>query len=59
MKNVYTYNRLLQKSGAIDRGTDFSFAELNAMLSFYLAVAWKDSKEYPRVGFQMKKVLTR
>jgi predicted amidohydrolase YtcJ len=59
MKNAYAYKKLLQKAGMVALGTDFPVEEVNPMLTFHAAVARKDSKEYPKGGFQMENALTR
>ncbi|MFT5964237.1 MAG: putative amidohydrolase YtcJ [Flavobacterium sp.] len=59
LKNAYAYKKLLKKSGIIALGTDFPVEEVNPMLTFHAAVARKDSKGYPRGGFQMENALTR
>lgn len=59
LKNAYAYKKLLQKAGVIALGTDFPVEEVNPMLTFHAAVARKDSKEYPKDGFQMEKALSR
>ena len=59
LKNAYAYKKLLQKAGMIALGTDFPVEEVNPMLTFHAAVARKDSKEYPKDGFQMENALTR
>ena len=59
LKNAYAYKKLLQKAGMIALGTDFPVEEVNPMLTFHAAVARKDSKEYPKGGFQMENALTR
>jgi predicted amidohydrolase YtcJ len=59
MKNAYAYKKLLQKAGMVALGTDFPVEEVNPMLTFHAAVARKDSKEYPKDGFQMENALTR
>lgn len=59
MKNAYAYKKLLQKSGMIALGTDFPVEEVNPMLTFHAAVARKDSKEFPKGGFQIENALTR
>jgi hypothetical protein len=59
LKNAYAYKKLLQKAGVIALGTDFPVEEVNPMLTFHAAVARKDSKGYPRDGFQMENALTR
>ena len=40
-------------------GTDFPVEEVNPMLTFHAAVARKDSKGYPKGGFQMENALSR
>lgn len=59
LKNAYAYKKLLQKAGVIALGTDFPVEEVNPMLTFHAAVARKDSKEYPKGGFQMENALSR
>jgi predicted amidohydrolase YtcJ len=59
MKNAYAYKKLLQKAGIIALGTDFPVEEVNPMLTFHAAVARRDSKNYPKGGFQMENALTR
>lgn len=59
LKNAYAYKKLLQKAGMIALGTDFPVEEVNPMLTFHAAVARKDSKEYPKGGFQMENALSR
>ncbi|MFV5702750.1 amidohydrolase [Flavobacterium sp. XS2P12] len=59
LKNAYAYKKMLQKAGMVALGTDFPVEEVNPMLTFHAAVARKDSKEYPKDGFQMENALTR
>jgi hypothetical protein len=59
LKNAYAYKKLLKKAGIVALGTDFPVEEVNPMLTFHAAVARKDSKGYPRGGFQMENALTR
>ena len=59
LKNAYAYKKLLKKAGVIALGTDFPVEEVNPMLTFHAAVARKDSKGYPRGGFQIENALTR
>jgi predicted amidohydrolase YtcJ len=59
LKNAYAYKKLLQKAGIIALGTDFPVEEVNPMLTFHAAVARKDSKNYPKGGFQIENALTR
>jgi predicted amidohydrolase YtcJ len=59
LKNAYAYKKLLQKAGIVALGTDFPIEEVNPMLTFHAAVARKDSKNFPKGGFQMENALTR
>jgi predicted amidohydrolase YtcJ len=59
LKNSYAYKKLLKEAGVIALGTDFPVEEVNPMLTFRAAVARKDSKGYPKDGFQMENALTR
>ncbi|MFV8346849.1 amidohydrolase [Flavobacterium sp. ZB4P13] len=59
LKNAYAYKKLLQKARMVALGTDFPVEEVNPMLTFHAAVARKDSKGYPKDGFQMENALTR
>ena len=59
LKYAYAYKKLLQKAGTIALGTDFPVEEVNPMLTFHAAVARKDTKEYPKGGFQMENALSR
>ena len=59
IKNAYAYKKLLQKAGIVALGTDFPVEEVNPMLTFHAAVSRKDSKGYPKNGFQMENALTR
>lgn len=59
LKNAYAYKKLLKKGGMVALGTDFPVEQVNPMLTFHAAVARKDSKGYPRGGFQMENALTR
>jgi predicted amidohydrolase YtcJ len=59
LENSYAYKKLLKKAGVIALGTDFPIEEVNPMATFHSAVARKDSKGYPRGGFQMENALSR
>ena len=59
LKNSYAYKKLLQKAGMVALGTDFPIEEVNPMLTFHSAVARKDSKNFPKGGFQMENALSR
>ncbi len=59
LKNAYAYKKLLQKAGIVALGTDFPVEEVNPMLTFHSAFSRKDSKGFPKAGFQMENALTR
>lgn len=59
IKNAYAYKKLLQRAGIVALGTDFPVEEVNPMFTFHAAVARKDSKNYPKGGFQMENALSR
>ena len=59
LKNSYAYKKLLQKAGMVALGTDFPIEEVNPMLTFHSSVARKDSKNFPKGGFQMENALSR
>ncbi|MFI5221937.1 MAG: amidohydrolase, partial [Bacteroidia bacterium] len=59
LKNAYAYKKLLQQNGWIALGTDFPVEQVNPFLTFYAAVARKDSSGFPKDGFQIENALTR
>lgn len=59
IKSSYAFKTLLDTYGKIALGTDFPVEKVNPMLTFYAAVARKDSKGFPENGFQMENALTR
>ena len=59
LKSAYAYQDLLQQNGWLPLGTDFPIEEVSPILTFYAAVARKDSKGYPEGGFQPENALTR
>lgn len=59
VKGAYAFKTLLNKAGIVALGTDFPVEEVNPFLTFYSAVARKDTANYPENGFQMKDALTR
>ena len=59
IKNAYAYKKLLEINGKIALGTDFPVEKVNPMLTFYAAVARKDTKGYPKEGFEIENGLTR
>ncbi|RZK57871.1 MAG: amidohydrolase [Pedobacter sp.] len=58
VKGAYAYKQLMDQNGWIPLGTDFPVEQINPMLTFYAATARKDSKEFPKNGFQMENALT-
>ena len=59
LKYAYAYEDLLKQNGWLPLGTDFPIEEVNPILTFYAAVARKDTKTYPSGGFQMENALSR
>lgn len=59
IKNAYAYKKLLEINGKVALGTDFPVEKVNPMLTFYAAVARKDTKGYPDGGFEIENGLTR
>ncbi len=59
IKNAYAYKKLLEINGKVALGTDFPVEKVNPMLTFYAAVARKDTKGYPKEGFEIENGLTR
>lgn len=58
IKGAYAYKQLLDQNGWIPLGTDFPVEEINPMFTFFAATARKDSKDFPKDGFQMENALT-
>ncbi len=59
LKYAYAYQELLKQNGWIPLGTDFPIEEIDPLLTFYAAVARKDSKGWPANGFQKENALSR
>ena len=59
MQGAYAYKKLLNLHGKLSLGTDFPIEQVNPFLTFYAAVARKDSKGFPDNGFQMENALSR
>lgn len=59
IKGAYAYKKLLDINGRIILGTDFPVEYVNPMLTFYAAVARKDTKGYPEKGFEINNGLSR
>lgn len=58
IKGAYAYKQLLDQNGWIPLGTDFPVEEINPMFTFFAATVRKDSKDFPKDGFQMENALT-
>lgn len=59
IKNAYAYKKLLNQAGIVALGTDFPIEKVSPFLTFYAAVARKDSKAWPENGFQPENALSR
>lgn len=58
-KGAYAFKQLLEEAGIIALGTDFPIEEVNPFLTFYAAVARKDTDNYPEGGYMMEQALSR
>ncbi|MGI0107445.1 amidohydrolase [Salinimicrobium sp. WS361] len=58
-KGAYAYKKLLEEAGIIALGTDFPVEQVSPFLTFYAAVARKDTKNYPEGGYMPEQVLSR
>lgn len=59
VKGAYAFKKLLDIAGVVALGTDFPVERVSPFLTFYAAVARKDTKNYPEGGFQMENALSR
>lgn len=59
VKGAYAFKKLLDIAGVIALGTDFPVERVSPFLTFYAAVARKDTKNYPENGFQKENALSR
>ncbi|WP_405380940.1 amidohydrolase [Maribacter sp. LLG6340-A2] len=59
VKGAYAYKTLLEKAGMVALGTDFPVEDVSPFLTFYAAVGRRDTKGYPKDGFQIDEALTR
>lgn len=59
IKSAYAYKDLLKQNAWLALGTDFPIEEIDPLLTFYAAVARKDTKGYPANGFQKENSLSR
>ena len=58
-KGAYAYKKLLEQAGIIALGTDFPVEEVSPFLTFYAAVARKDTQNYPEGGYMKEQALSR
>jgi predicted amidohydrolase YtcJ len=59
VKGAYAFKELLNRAGKVALGTDFPVEQVSPFLTFYAAVARRDTNNYPEGGFQMKNSLSR
>lgn len=59
LQGAYAYKTLLEKAGKIALGTDFPVEQVNPMLTFYAAIARKDSQHPEEKAFQIQEALSR
>ncbi len=59
VKEAYAYKDLLNQNGIVALGTDFPIEGINPINTFYAATVRKDSKGYPKKGYQMENALSR
>ncbi|MFT4023746.1 MAG: amidohydrolase family protein [Flavihumibacter sp.] len=59
VKGAYAYKQLLQQNGWLPLGTDFPVEDISPFKTFYAAVERKDSKGFPKGGFQPENALSR
>ncbi len=59
VQGAYAFKTLLNKAGRVALGTDFPVEQVSPFLTFYAAVARKDTKGHPKEGYQMKDALSR
>ncbi|GHA40076.1 amidohydrolase [Salinimicrobium marinum] len=58
-KGAYAYKKLLDQAGIIALGTDFPVEEVSPFMTFYAAVARKDTDNYPEDGYMKEQALSR
>lgn len=59
VKEAYAYKDLLKEAGLLALGTDFPVEDISPFKTFYAAVYRKDSKDFPKGGFQIENALSR
>ncbi len=58
-KGAYAYKKLLDQAGVIALGTDFPVEKVSPFLTFYAAVARKDTQDFPDGGYMKEQALSR
>jgi len=58
-EGAYAYKKLLDQAGLVALGTDFPVEQVSTFLTFYAAVARKDTENYPEGGFMKEEALSR
>ncbi|UAB84307.1 amidohydrolase [Zunongwangia sp. SCSIO 43204] len=58
-EGAYAYKKLLNQAGLVALGTDFPVEQVSTFLTFYAAVARKDTEDYPEGGFMKGEALSR
>ncbi len=59
LQGAYANKKLLKQAGIVALGTDFPVEEVSPFLTFYAAVARKDTNNFPDGGFMKKEALSR
>jgi predicted amidohydrolase YtcJ len=59
VKQAYAFKQLLFENKWIALGTDFPVEDIDPLKTFFAAVIRKDSKGYPKNGYQVENALTR
>lgn len=59
IKTAYRFKEMLDWSGSVALGTDFPVEKVNPLLTFYAAIARKDTLGAPAGGFQVENALSR
>lgn len=58
-KGAYAFKKLLDQAGIIALGTDFPVEKVSPYLTFYAAVARKDTENFPEEGYMKEQALSR
>lgn len=59
IQGAYAYKKLLGMSNMLALGTDYPVEQVNPFLTFYAAVARKDTSGFPENGFRADQALSR